>query len=123
VSGAAVQEAIERRTTFNLIDPAEGDKVEFWILTDLPFDRSRFARRQTAEALGLRFFVSAPEDTILMKLHWARVSGGSQKQFIDAVRVYEVQQENLDIDYMNEWATLLGIDGSRRQLRAESTPL
>jgi hypothetical protein len=68
VSDQAVREAIARRTTFNLIDLAGGDKVDFWILTDEPFDRSRFARRRIAEALGLRFPVSSPEDTILMKL-------------------------------------------------------
>jgi hypothetical protein len=33
--------------------------------------------------------VSTPEDTILAKLRWANLSGGSEKQFTDALRVYE----------------------------------
>jgi hypothetical protein len=68
VSEQAIQEALARRTTFNVVDLISGDKVLFWILTDEPFDRSRFARRRIVEVLGLRFLVSAPENTILMKL-------------------------------------------------------
>jgi hypothetical protein len=123
VSDVAVREALARRTTFNLIDLAGGDKVDFWILTDEPFDRSRFARRRMAEALGLHFPVSAPEDTILMKLRWAERSGGSEKQFTDALRVYEVQHDALDRDYLNEWAGKLGVESLWQRLRAEAAPL
>jgi hypothetical protein len=123
VSEPAIREALARRTTFNLVDLAGGDKVDFWILTDEPFDRSRFSRKRIVEALGLRFPVSAPEDTILMKLRWAKLSGGSQKQFTDALRVYEVQHGILDLDYLNEWASRLGVESLWQQLRDEATPL
>lgn len=33
--------------------------------------------------------LSTLEDTILAKLRWANLSGGSEKQFTDALRVYE----------------------------------
>lgn len=39
-----------------------------------------------------------------MKLKWARMSGGSEKQFIDALRVYEVQHGLLDQSYLDAWA-------------------
>ena len=83
---AGVAEAVRERTMFNLIAPSTGDKVDFWPLTDEPFDRSRFDRRQWVDALGLRLAVSGPEDTILMKLRWAQESGGSEKQITDALR-------------------------------------
>jgi hypothetical protein len=35
-----VFEAIERGSMFNLIDTHSGDKVDFWMLTDDPFDQS-----------------------------------------------------------------------------------
>jgi hypothetical protein len=123
LSEQAIQEALSQRTMFNLVDLTRGDKVDFWILTDEPFDQSRFARRRIAEALGLRFSVSAPEDTILMKLRWAEFSGGSQKQFNDALRVYEVQHVNLDLDYLNDWAHRLGVESLWQQLRAQAAPL
>jgi hypothetical protein len=38
-----------------------------------------------------------------MKLKWAKLSGGSEKQFTDALRVYEIQYVNLDLSYMETW--------------------
>lgn len=86
---------------FNLIDVKSGDKADFWILTDEPFDRSRFARKYEENVLGMTLKVSSPEDTILAKLRWAALSGGSEKQFIDALRVYEVQSGKLDMEYLS----------------------
>jgi len=40
----AVNDAIARKSQFNLLDVSAGDKVDFWILTDEPFDQTRFAR-------------------------------------------------------------------------------
>jgi hypothetical protein len=123
VSEQAMQEALTQRTTFNLVDLVGGDKVDFWILTDEPFDQMRFARKQMAEVAEMHFAVSTPEDTILMKLRWSELSGGSQKQFIDALRVYEVQYGVLDFDYLNEWASRLNVDQLWQKLRAEAMPL
>ena len=65
---AAVMDAIAHRSQFNLLDVDNGDKVDFWMLTDDAFDRSRFARRQKQMFANAEIFVSRPEDTILMKL-------------------------------------------------------
>jgi hypothetical protein len=53
---------------FNLIDTQTGDKVDFWVLTDSPFDRSRFARRRRVDVFGSTVSVSPPEDIILAKM-------------------------------------------------------
>ena len=37
-----------------LIDTREGDKVDFWPLTDEAFDQARFARRAVEEFEGVR---------------------------------------------------------------------
>ena len=119
----AVKEAIARGDMFNLLVVLGGDKVDFWILQDHPFDQACFSRREGVDVAGLRLMVSRPEDTILQKLRWAELSGGSEKQFTDALRVYEVQFGRLDLDYMSDWAGRLGVDGEWRRLRAEATPL
>ncbi|MGY8823735.1 MAG: nucleotidyltransferase domain-containing protein [Candidatus Latescibacterota bacterium] len=97
----SIREAISHKSMFNLIDVAEGDKVDFWLLTNQAFDQSRFARKYAEEVLGMRLKVSSPEDTILAKLQWALKSGGSEKQFTDALRIFEVQYGNLDLGYLN----------------------
>ena len=91
----SILDAIDRQSTFNMICVKEGGKVDFWMLKDEPFDRSRFSRKYVEDFMGIRMQVSSPEDTILAKLKWAKESGGSEKQFVDALRVYEVQFEKL----------------------------
>ncbi|NPV54219.1 MAG: hypothetical protein HPY71_11985 [Firmicutes bacterium] len=112
--------AIEGNGMFNLLDVNEGIKVDFWMLTDDPFDKSRFSRKYVEDVLGIRMKVSSPEDTILAKLRWAKLSGGSEKQFIDALRVYEVQFAKLDLNYIDSWAKRLDIEGLWEKLRQEA---
>ena len=115
-----VREAIQNRSMFNLMDVNEGDKVDFWMVTDDPFDRSRFSRKQIETVLGVRMAVSSPEDTILAKLRWAELSGGSEKQFTDALGVYEVQAGDLDVDYLETWAERLGVTALWDRLKTEA---
>ena len=116
----SIREAIAQGSMFNLIDVNSGDKVDFWMLTGEPFDRSRFSRRYAEDILGMRIMVSSPEDTILAKLRWAVLSGGSEKQFTDALRIYEVQFEKLDISYLERWARELDIMPLLLRLRNEA---
>jgi hypothetical protein len=116
----SAREAIGSGGMFNLIEVEEGDKVDFWMLTDEPFDRSRFARKYAEEVFGVRLKVSAPEDTILQKLHWSNLSGGSEKAFTDALRVYEVQSDGLDLDYIHSWLEPLGVQALWTRLRREA---
>jgi hypothetical protein len=119
----AVRDAIAARGMFNLIDAREGDKVDFWLLTEDAFDRARFERRYMEQFENTRLMVSRPEDTILMKLRWAAMLGGSEKQFVDALRVYEVQHGRLDESYLDRWATTLGITDTIARLRAHAHPI
>jgi hypothetical protein len=112
--------ALETEGMFNLIAVKTGDKVDFWVLTDRPFDISRFARKYVEKVMGMEIAVSSPEDTILMKLSWAHQSGGSEKHFTDALRVYEVQYGQLDMDYLEEWAGRLGIEPLYKKLQEEA---
>ena len=116
----SIFDAINSQNMFNLIDLKGGDKVDFWILTSEPFDRSRFSRIYSEKFMGLKMQVSSPEDTILAKLRWAKLSGGSEKQFTDALRVYEVQYGKLDISYIEHWAKKLDIESLWRRLTGEA---
>lgn len=104
-----IKEAVNKRSQFNLISQKYGDKIDFWLLMDTDFDRSRFSRRQRIRIMDFDTYVSAPEDTILEKLYWSKLSGGSKKHYLDALRVYELQMEILDMDYLEEWARKIDV--------------
>ena len=125
LSSSAIQEAIRRGTMFNLLDIRGGDKVDFWILTNDNFDQVRFGRRrpQRVESIKTSIDVSSPEDTILAKLRWTQLSGGSEKQFHDALRVYEVQYSALDFTYLNEWVRRLSVEALWQRLQTEAEPM
>ena len=123
LAAQAAQAATKSRSMFNIIETASGDKIDFWLLTEEPFDRQRFARRRREEVFGFPVYVSSPEDTILMKLRWAKLSGGSQKQFQDALRVYEVQGAGLDENYIGKWAVVLEVGELWRQIKEQAEPV
>jgi hypothetical protein len=114
------RESIRSSSMFNLLDTEDGGKVDFWMLTGDAFDRSRFGRRIQESVLGIPAFVSCAEDTILAKLRWAKMSGGSEKQFGDALRVYEVQRPHLDLGYLDRWIGELGLAELWRRLLTEA---
>jgi len=123
LSEERIREAIRRGSMFNLIEVSSGDKVDFWVLTEDPFDQSRFARRRSEELPDGPAQISSPEDTILMKLRWAEKSGGSEKQFRDALRVFEVQYGALDLSYLETWVERLKIRQLWKRLISEAEPL
>jgi hypothetical protein len=116
------KESVRMGSMFNLVDAADGGKVDFWMITREPFDASRFARRVRETVLGVPAFVSSPEDTILSKLRWARLSGGSEKQFGDALRVYEVQRPTLDLEYLEHWTRELDLRELWERLLSDASP-
>ena len=54
LDAVSIGELTDRKSQFNLIDVTTGDKVDFWILTDEPFDQSRFSRRYTTVSRSTR---------------------------------------------------------------------
>ena len=123
LSEESIEDAIKHESMFNLLDTTEGDKIDFWILTEKPFDKSRFERKQEENVFGVKMKISAAEDTILAKLLWSKLSGGSEKQFTDALRVYEIQYLNLDLNYLEDWVNRLEIDQIWQHLKNNATPL
>jgi hypothetical protein len=120
ISQDSIKEAIINSSQFNVLDIEEGEKIDFWILTGSDFDKSRFLRRQKKELLGLKAYISAPEDTIIQKLVWSKLSGGSEKQYKDALSVYEVQYGKLDIEYMEYWSKKLDIKDIYEKMISEA---
>lgn len=119
LSDEAMRDAVRSGRMFNVMEMSRGDKIDFWMLTDEPFDRSRFARRREETPLGLPVQMSSPEDTILAKLRWAKLSGGSEKQTTDVRLILEAQRAALDYAYLDQWAQELGVSEAWQRMVEE----
>jgi len=106
-SGAAA-EALERRTSFNVIEADTGWKVDLLIRRDRPFSREELDRRIPVRLLGADTHVATAEDTIIAKLEWAKL-GESDRQLRDVASILAVNRDTLDYAYMDRWISSLGL--------------
>lgn len=106
----AIQEAIKFDLSFNLIDNETGWKIDIFILTQDPFEQSKFNRRQqiSVDEMGQMLYFYSPEDTILQKLLWYRMTEKqSAQQWRDILGILKLQQLALDLVYLQHWADIL----------------
>ena len=125
VSQAAIEDAINRSSCFNVIHLASSFKVDIFILKSRKFDKSSMNRA----ALGKIDFqsefqvpIASPEDTILSKLEWYRLGNEiSQRQWDDVVRVMKILGNKVDQDYLEHYAIELTVSDLLQKLLAELT--
>lgn len=121
LSEEAAAEAVKTRTMFNLIDSETGLKADFWILDENDaLKNSSFRRRRAAEVLGQKTFIVTPEDIILLKLDWHRQGGGTPVQFRDALSVFELQRNDLDMDYLHSMAKSVDLSELLTELESQA---
>jgi len=107
---------------FNAIDTRSSLKVDFWLAQRTPFEDSMFERRIHTTLFGVEAWLASPEDVMLHKLCWNKITP-SERQFSDAAGIVAVQGEHLDRTYLLSWSDSLGIaDDVRRLLRGEIQP-
>jgi len=99
----AAHDALSRRGMFNVVDQTSGWKIDFIIRKARAFSREEFARRMNLPMLGVPVFVASPEDTIVAKLEWSRLSGGSERQRRDIAGIIATVGERLDRGYIERW--------------------
>lgn len=105
ISREAVREAVRHHSSFNAMSQKLIEKVDFFVINkNEPFFQSKLNRRRLVEGL----YVYSPEDIVLQKLVWYRLSREeSQKQWRDVLGVLKVQQNSLDMNYLQSWAESL----------------
>lgn len=105
----STRRAVTRRGQFNIIHPASGLKVDVIVASGDDFDRSRFARaRRVHPDASYSAAFASPEDVILRKLLFYR-EGGSDKHLRDVAGVLKISGQELDRDYLGDWADRLGV--------------
>ena len=110
-----IRQAVEQQFMFNIIDPASGLKIDFWIFKRDAYDAARFRRRRQQTVFGRAVWMPSPEDVILSKLLWYK-QAQTDKHLNDARGVWVLQKESLDRKYLNEWATKLSVQTWLTQL-------
>ena len=127
VDETAVSQAIEHRSSFNLIHLTTMFKVDIFIPKNRAFDQQQLKRRiseKISSDTNKSVWVLSAEDIILAKLDWFRMGGEvSERQWRDILGVIKTQENALDIAYLQEWSQQLGItDLLARALDEISTP-
>lgn len=106
VDAGAASEALDRRTSFNIVEIETGWKVDLMIRRDRPFSRDELDRRIAVRLLGTDTYVATAEDTIIAKLEWAR-EGESERQLRDVASILAVSGEGLDHGHLERWIAAL----------------
>jgi len=108
-----IRQAIQRRSSFNLIHLSTMFKVDIFIPKGRPFDQQQLGRRiaeQIRPDSDEQIWVLSAEDVILAKLDWFRLGGEvSERQWRDILGVLKTQQSALDVGYLKQWAQELGV--------------
>jgi hypothetical protein len=123
-SESAMQDAVARGKSFNLIHDKTQLKVDVFVVQSGTFNAEVLARRRRCELSGgarpLFGWIASPEDVILHKLKWYR-SGGeiSERQWLDIANVIKVQGPSLDQAYIDHWANELSVADLWHKARAD----
>jgi len=103
-----MKDAIEHKSSFNLIHYETAFKVDIFIRKSRAFDQMQLERRRTsviATDPEQSVYVTSPEDVILSKLEWFRMGGEvSDRQWRDILGVLKTRAGELDLDYLRKWA-------------------
>lgn len=103
VQKESIENAILRKTNFNVLHLPTLLKLDFFLLKGDEFDKTRFQRRKTFDIFGQKIVFASAEDTILIKLLWYKETK-IEKHLIDAAFVSQIQKGNLDNAYLLNWA-------------------
>ena len=119
-----ILEAIKHHSSFNIIHFDSMMKIDIFVLKKRDFDREAFKRKKldVQDIGGIRFeyFISSPEDIILSKLEWFKMGGGvSERQWRDIIGVLKVQENNLDMEYLQKWIDRLHLSDLWKRLLEE----
>ncbi len=111
--------AVERHGEFNVINPDSGVKIDFWVQGASPYIKEKLKRREMRYINGYKVSFVSPEDLILSKLLWHKVSE-SEQQFKD-VESLVLMQKNLDWPYLWKWSKKQGTARILRELKAQAS--
>lgn len=110
---AAAQAALEDHGSFNIIQQDGMLKIDFFVLGQGPLDTRQISRRVAYELPTeppASVWVTSAEDQVLRKLDWYRQGGASSdRQWRDVCAILRINSTDLDHDYLDKTALLVGL--------------
>jgi hypothetical protein len=104
----AAREAVRAKSQFNVIHPASGMKVDFFVAGDA-IERSQIERRLRRMILpGLEAWCSPPEELVMKKLLYYHL-GASDKHLRDITSMLRISPEDIDLDRVRDMAADHGV--------------
>lgn len=109
VEESLVREKVEKGGEFNFIHAESGVKIDFWAIKKNDEAGINELKRRIGKKFGGRkiYFIS-PEDLILAKLRWYRLSE-SDRHLDDAKSVLKISGQKINFDYLKKSAKGQGI--------------
>jgi hypothetical protein len=102
----AVNDALQHKTMFNIIDYASGFKADFVIRKDAEYRQVEFDRRVKIEFSGIPVYVVTAEDLLLSKLIWIQeLQSSLQTEDIKNLAVLP-----LDWPYIQHWVRTMNLN-------------
>ncbi|AXY73591.1 hypothetical protein D3H65_06170 [Paraflavitalea soli] len=102
----AIEDAVRRRSMFNIIDHASGFKADFVVLKDEAFRQEEFNRRKKVDFFNKAIYVVSPEDLLISKVIWIQQYQSAQ-QAEDIKNLAAI--ENMDWSYIKKWISKLNL--------------
>ena len=114
MDAGAMREAVQNRSSFNVIHLQTMFKVDIYLLKEDDFSRNEIARREKVridEETARELYIASAEDTLLHKLFWFQAGRGvSERQWSDAMGILRIQKNRLDKVYLKQSAGAMGVE-------------
>ena len=98
-----IEDAIIRKSQFNIIHLESGSKVDMIIRKETAFARLEFSRKKAiAFTEKFKAFTASPEDIILSKMEYYNLSK-SERHITDIVSILIISGNEIDNNYLQDW--------------------